>query len=193
MAREFSTPEEFFSALDNQVRLVGQYARSEKLDRALAVMPVSVLRENAHSAFVAQSTTQTSSTAANTSAAAPSAAAASDQSTSAATANRDVLSEQECLMLELLRWFKEEFFTWFDQPQACGSCGSTEFGKGVGQPTQQELMCVALYFTLQLFHQSITINFFLFTVSLHNSYCICALYLLVLILLYVNQNGFSAL
>lgn len=167
MAREFSTPEEFFSMLDSEVRLVAQYARKEKLDRALAVMPVSVLRENAHLAFVAQSTqstTQTSSTAAHTSA--PSAAAASEQSTPAATATRDVLSEQECLMLELLRWFKGEFFTWFDQPQACGSCGGTEFGKGVGQPTQQELMCVALYFTLQLFHQSITINLTFFLQSL---------------------------
>ena len=133
MAREFSSPNQFFGMLDGEVRLVAQYARKENQDRALAVMPVSALRERAHAAFVAQSAPSPSTSN-------PSSAVGEQPSANAAPVNKDALSEQECLMLELLHWFKEDFFSWFDQPLACESCGPTEFEKGSGTPTHQDLM-----------------------------------------------------
>ena len=145
MARELSTPKQFFDMLEGEVRLVAQYARQEKLERALAVMPVSALRERAHAAFVAQSAPSTS---------VPPSAVGEQPNASTAPVSKDALSEQECLMLELLHWFKEAFFSWFDQPQACESCGATQFEKGEGSPTQQDLMCAHVIFHSQFFSNS---------------------------------------
>lgn len=47
------------------------------------------------------------------------------------------VDEQDCLILELLSWFKAEFFKWVDKP-SCPSCGSLTFPIGVIPPTPEE-------------------------------------------------------
>lgn len=47
------------------------------------------------------------------------------------------VDKRDLLLLELLRWFKEEFFTWFDRPN-CDRCKSLmDFSEYV-QPTKEE-------------------------------------------------------
>ncbi|XP_068751689.1 peptide-N(4)-(N-acetyl-beta-glucosaminyl)asparagine amidase-like [Montipora capricornis] len=49
------------------------------------------------------------------------------------------VSEQDCLILELLNWFKGSFFKWVDKP-LCASCGSITFAIGVVPPTPEEAL-----------------------------------------------------
>ena len=44
---------------------------------------------------------------------------------------------RDFLLSELVSWFKNEFFTWFDAP-TCGSCDRGMKNKGLGTPTSQE-------------------------------------------------------
>ena len=45
--------------------------------------------------------------------------------------------KRDILLLELLRWFKEEFFSWVDSPK-CQKDGGTTVSKGMLIPTPQE-------------------------------------------------------
>ena len=45
--------------------------------------------------------------------------------------------KRDILLLELLRWFKEEFFSWVDSPK-CEKDGGTVISKGMLIPTPQE-------------------------------------------------------
>lgn len=45
--------------------------------------------------------------------------------------------KRDILLLELLRWFKEEFFSWVDSPK-CEKDGGTTKSKGMLIPTPQE-------------------------------------------------------
>jgi len=49
------------------------------------------------------------------------------------------VDEKDCLILELLSWFKGTFFKWVDKPP-CPSCGSLTFPVGVVPPTPEEAM-----------------------------------------------------
>ena len=47
--------------------------------------------------------------------------------------------KRDILLLELLRWFKEEFFSWVDSPASCcEKDGGTTRSKGMLVPTPQE-------------------------------------------------------
>ncbi|ELU02854.1 hypothetical protein CAPTEDRAFT_133674 [Capitella teleta] len=46
---------------------------------------------------------------------------------------------RDLLLLELLAWFKKEFFQWVNSP-ACESCGASTTASGMGHPTQAELL-----------------------------------------------------
>lgn len=49
------------------------------------------------------------------------------------------VDERDCLVLELLNWFKGTFFKWVDKP-SCPSCGSLTFAVGVVPPTPEEML-----------------------------------------------------
>lgn len=49
------------------------------------------------------------------------------------------VDERDCLILELLSWFKGTFFKWVDKP-TCPSCGSLTFPVGVVAPTPEEML-----------------------------------------------------
>ncbi|KAL9958982.1 hypothetical protein ACROYT_G036062 [Oculina patagonica] len=49
------------------------------------------------------------------------------------------VDERDCLILELLSWFKGTFFKWVDKP-TCPSCGSLTFPVGVVPPTPEEMI-----------------------------------------------------
>ena len=45
--------------------------------------------------------------------------------------------EKDLLLVELLRWFKKDFFSWFDRPE-CDRCGVKADPKGDIEPTKEE-------------------------------------------------------
>jgi hypothetical protein len=47
------------------------------------------------------------------------------------------INKRDLLLLELLRWFKEEFFTWFDKPN-CDRCQISMNFLEYTQPTREE-------------------------------------------------------
>ena len=49
------------------------------------------------------------------------------------------VSEAELLIMEMLQWFKFDFFTWTDSPK-CASCQSSTHAAGMATPTEAELM-----------------------------------------------------
>lgn len=49
------------------------------------------------------------------------------------------LTIRDCLLIELLAWFKEQFFTWMDNP-SCHSCGSRTTAAGMAAPTPDDLL-----------------------------------------------------
>lgn len=49
------------------------------------------------------------------------------------------VDERDCLILELLSWFKGSFFKWVDKPK-CPWCGSLTFPVGVVPPTPEEMI-----------------------------------------------------
>ena len=46
---------------------------------------------------------------------------------------------RDLLLLELLAWFKNRFFSWVDQPK-CESCGGKTQNEGMVKPTDAEIM-----------------------------------------------------
>ena len=47
------------------------------------------------------------------------------------------VNQRDLLLLELLRWFKEDFFTWFNQPD-CDRCKTSMKFVEYTQPTREE-------------------------------------------------------
>ena len=48
------------------------------------------------------------------------------------------LAHEDVLVKQLLKWFKQEFFLWMDNP-SCSQCGSRDTkSEGVQQPSPEE-------------------------------------------------------
>ncbi|KAK3866513.1 hypothetical protein Pcinc_027958 [Petrolisthes cinctipes] len=52
------------------------------------------------------------------------------------------LDFQDCVLMELLKWFKEEFFRWFDAP-TCTQCQRKMTACGTQSPSQEDLIWAA--------------------------------------------------
>ena len=52
--------------------------------------------------------------------------------------NRSKADERDSLLLELLSWFKRDFFRWCDSPK-CDFCNAKTLPRGMGPPNEQEL------------------------------------------------------
>jgi Transglutaminase-like superfamily len=94
-------------------------------DAALSVIPVDSLHKRAaerHHSMVKE---------------AKEAVASDDTKAQQQEKTPEPLAEQDCLLLELLHWFKNDFFSWVDQPP-CDACGAETVGKGRGEPSPQE-------------------------------------------------------
>ncbi|KAH3760725.1 peptide N-glycanase [Pelomyxa schiedti] len=54
----------------------------------------------------------------------------------------NVSSPEDGFVVELLKWFKTQFFSWVDQPP-CDRCGGKTTAAGMGQPSQAEMQGMA--------------------------------------------------
>lgn len=79
--------------------------------KALSIIPVARLREEAKRNLDAYMATQTSS--------------------SAKSSNEPAFDFDDFLLIELLAWFKNEFFTWTDTPK-CARCQTNESVRNAG-------------------------------------------------------------
>ncbi|XP_014662846.1 PREDICTED: peptide-N(4)-(N-acetyl-beta-glucosaminyl)asparagine amidase-like isoform X2 [Priapulus caudatus] len=61
------------------------------------------------------------------------------EATVSAKLQKSTMDVRDFLLLELLEWFKEDFFSWMDSPD-CSRCGSTTRSVGSGQPTLEDLL-----------------------------------------------------
>ncbi|XP_076335205.1 N-glycanase Pngl isoform X2 [Tachypleus tridentatus] len=94
--------------LNSYITLVKLYEEHETQVEALKCVPLDKLRDKSKKRFL-----------------------------NISTQSVDIVDEKDCLLIELLHWFKNDFFSWMDIP-SCPICQTKMHNKGLTMPSVEE-------------------------------------------------------